>query len=63
MRLTIQTATIQRTYRKGDTAERRVTLNGREDGSAFTIGETLPAWHHWAGWQITATHDCGEINN
>lgn len=62
MRLAIQSATIERTYSNAETSERRVTLNGREDGSAFRIGETLPEWHFWAGWKITAAVDCGEIN-
>jgi hypothetical protein len=62
MRLTIQTATIERTYRNAETSERRVTLNGREDGSGFRVGETLPEWHFWAGWKITRATDCGVLN-
>jgi hypothetical protein len=61
MLLTIQAATIERTYRNAETSERRVTLNGREDGSGFEVGETLPAWHFWAGWKITAAVDCGKL--
>ncbi len=62
MRLMIQSATIERTYSNAQASTRRVTLNGREDGSAFEVGETLPAWHFWAGWKITAATDCGEIH-
>jgi hypothetical protein len=67
MKLTIQSATIKRSYRNAeafprDALERRVTLNGREDGSGFSVGDTLPAWHFWAGWKITEAVDCGEIH-
>jgi hypothetical protein len=62
MLLKIQSATIVRTYRNAETSERRVTLNGREDGSAFRVGETLPEGHFWSGWKITAAVDCGEIS-
>ncbi len=62
MYLKIQAATIERSYRNAETSTRRVTLNGRADGSAFEIGETLPAGHFWAGWKITAAVDCGEIH-
>ena len=61
MRLVIQSATIERTYRNAQTSERRVTLNGREDGSGFRAGETLPEWHFWSGWKVTAVVECGEI--
>jgi hypothetical protein len=62
MLLTIQAATIERTYRNAETSERRVTLNGREDGSGFRVGEILPEWHFWAGWKIAAVVDCGELH-
>ncbi|KKN32086.1 hypothetical protein LCGC14_0817410 [marine sediment metagenome] len=62
MRLTIQSATIERTYRNAETSERRVTLNGRADGNGFSVGDTLPEGHFWAGWKITAATDCGEIH-
>ncbi len=62
MRLTIQSATIERTYNNAQTSTRRVTLNGRVDGSGFRVGERLPEGHFWAGWKITDLAHCGEIH-
>jgi hypothetical protein len=62
MTLVIQSATIERAYRNAENSTRRVTLNGRKDGSGFAIDETLPEGHFWAGWKITAITDCGVVN-
>lgn len=62
MRLTIQSATIERTYSNAEASTRRVTLNGDEGGNAFRVGDRLPEWHFWAGWKITAAVECGEIH-
>jgi hypothetical protein len=61
MRLTIQSATIERAY-PGETATRRVTLNGRPDGGGYREGETIERGHFWQGWKITAVVDCGELH-
>jgi hypothetical protein len=62
MRLTIQSATIERTYRNAQASTRRVTLNGRADGRGFAIGDTLPEGHFWSGWKITAIVECGVLH-
>jgi hypothetical protein len=60
MKLSIQSATIERVYPEGPYV-RRVTLNGKPDGTAYGIGETIERGHFWEGYKITAAVDCGEI--
>ena len=63
MKLHIQAATIVRKVRTLPGFElKRVTLNGKPDGSAYSVADTIEPGHFWEGWTIHAAVDCGTLH-
>ena len=50
----VDSTTIEKTYRDGETVTKRVTMVD----TPLSPGDTVPEGHFWEGWKVTAVVNC-----
>jgi hypothetical protein len=50
----VDSTTIEKTYRDGETVVKRVTMVD----CPLSPGDTVPEGHFWEGWKVTAVVNC-----